>query len=127
MEMKAQAMTIFRMLYSAFSAPSIKTTNYDAGIGGFNNYAAAGGDIDGPTVVGENGPEIFVPSQRGTVIPNTAAASWGNNQPSVVYNGPYIANMQAMDTQSATQFLAKNKMAVWSANKSASRSVPTSR
>jgi lambda family phage tail tape measure protein len=127
MEMKAQAMTIFRMLYSAFSAPSISTTNYDAGISTGTMRAAAGGDIDGPTIVGENGPEIFVPSQRGTVIPNTAAASWGNNQPSVVYNGPYIANMQAMDTQSATQFLAKNKMAVWSANKSASRSVPTSR
>ena len=127
MEMKAQAMMIFRMLYSAFSAPTIKSVNYDAGVSGFNNYAASGGDIDGPTIVGENGPEIFVPSQRGTVIPNTAASSWGNNQPSVVYNGPYIANMSAMDTQSATQFLAKNKMAVWSANKSASRSVPTSR
>ena len=127
MEMKAQAMTIFRMLWSAFSAPSITTTNYDAGIGTGMRMAASGGDIDSPTIVGENGPEIFVPSRRGTVIPNTAASSFGSDKPSVVYNGPYIQNMQAMDTQSAAQFLAKNKMAVWSANKSASRSVPTSR
>ena len=128
MEMKAQAMTIFRMLWSAFSAPSISSVNYDAGVGGIpNTYAAAGGEIDSPTIVGENGPEIFVPSQRGTVIPNMQASTWGNNQPSVVYNGPYIANMSAIDTQSASQFLAKNKMAVWSANQSAGRSVPTSR
>jgi len=84
--------------------------------------------ITGPTLVGENGPEIFVPQRSGTVIPNQQLSSMGNeNQPQNVFNGPYIAQMNAIDTQSATQFLAKNKMAVWSANQSASRSVPTSR
>jgi len=43
------------------------------------------------------------------------------------FNGPYIANMQAIDTQSATQFLAKNQNAVWSANQNAQRSLPNSR
>jgi hypothetical protein len=47
--------------------------------------------------------------------------------PQVVYNGPYIANMSAIDTQSAAQFLAKNKEAVWGANQSAQRSLPQSR
>ena len=89
--------------------------------------AADGGMINGPTLVGENGPEIFIPQRSGTVIPNQQLSSMATNQPSVVYNGPYIANMQAIDTQSATQFLAKNKMAVWSANQSASRSMPASR
>ena len=128
MEMKAQAMMIVRMLFSSFSGMFTGgTTPYVPTYGGGTATAATGGDIDGPTLVGENGPEIFVPSQRGTVIPNTQAPSWGSNQPSVVYNGPYIENMSAMDTQTATQFLAKNKMAVWSANQSASRAVPTSR
>jgi hypothetical protein len=78
--------------------------------------------------VGENGPELFIPSQRGTVIPNTIAPSMaGMGQPQVVYNGPYIENMSAIDTQSAAQFLSKNKMSVWAANKSADRSVPVSR
>lgn len=89
--------------------------------------AAAGGEIDGPTLVGENGPEIFVPQRRGTVIPNMQAASMGQNQPTVVYNGPYIQNMSAIDTQSAQQFLTKNKTAVYAANMSASRSIPASR
>ena len=49
------------------------------------------------------------------------------SQPQVVYNGPYIQNMSAIDTQSATQFLAKNKQAVFGANQSAQRSLPQSR
>jgi len=35
--------------------------------------------------------------------------------------------MSAIDTQSAVQFLARNKTAVWSANQSAQRGLPTSR
>lgn len=89
--------------------------------------AADGGMISGPTLVGENGPEIFIPQSSGTVIPNQQMSSMFSSQPQVVYNGPYIANMQAIDTQSAQQFLAKNKTAVYAASQSAARSLPTSR
>ena len=89
--------------------------------------AASGGEIDRPTIVGENGPELFIPSRRGTVIPNIQATQAMGGQPSIVYNGPYIASMSAIDTQSATQFLVQNKAAIWAANQSASRSIPTSR
>ena len=87
---------------------------------------ASGGEVDMgmPYYVGERGPELFVPSRSGTIVPNGSLAN--NNQPQIVYNGPYIANMQAIDTQSATQFLARNKDAVYAANMSASRSMPTS-
>ena len=88
--------------------------------------AANGGDIDGPTIVGERGPELFIPKGAGTVIPNHKMGD-AMSAPSVVYNGPYIASMSAIDTQSATQFLARNKLGVWSANQSAARSLPTSR
>jgi lambda family phage tail tape measure protein len=90
---------------------------------------AGGGDVSGasPYLVGERGPEIFVPSTSGAIIPNNQIGSMMGGSPQIVYNGPYIANMQAIDTQSATQFLAKNKQAVWSANQSAQRSLPQSR
>jgi lambda family phage tail tape measure protein len=128
MEMQAQATMLFRMILGSFGGMSLSSTNVDAGITANVGMAAAGGTIDGPTIVGENGPELFVPSQRGTVIPNTIAPSMaGMGQPQVVYNGPYIENMSAIDTQSASQFLSKNKMSVWAANKSADRSVPVSR
>lgn len=90
-------------------------------------FAADGGYIDSPTMVGENGPELFIPERSGTVIPNQQLANYMDNQPQIVYNGPYIENMSAIDTQSATQFLAQNKQAVYAANLSATRSLPTSR
>jgi phage-related minor tail protein len=89
-------------------------------------FAADGGYINGPTIVGEQGPELFIPRTAGTVVPNQQMNNF-QPQPQIVYNGPYIQNMSAIDTQSATQFLSRNKDAVYSANLSASRSLPVSR
>jgi lambda family phage tail tape measure protein len=88
---------------------------------------AGGGDIDSPRLVGENGPEMFIPKSAGTIVPNNRVGSLMGGGPQVVYNGPYIANMSAIDTQSGMQFLAKNKQGVWAANQSAQRSLPQSR
>ena len=90
---------------------------------------ASGGGVaaNEPYMIGENGPELFIPRNSGTIIPHQGMSQAMGNTPSVVYNGPYIASMSAIDTQSATQFLARNKLAVWSANQSASRSLPASR
>jgi len=108
------------------------------GAGGGANLSSivnmTGGMADGgnppvgmATLVGERGPELFIPNQSGTIIPNNQLGSLGGGSPQNVFNGPYIASMSAIDTQSATQFLASNKMAIWSANQSASRSIPASR
>lgn len=82
-----------------------------------------------PSIVGEQGPELFVPNRSGTIIPNNQLSSvlGGGGTSGPTYNGPYIASMSAIDTQSAVQFLARNKTAVWSANQSAQRGLPTSR
>lgn len=121
MMLKFQAMQLIVMGmrslgFSGFGLP---------GIGG----KAVGGNVyeNTPQIVGENGPELFIPQRSGTVVPNQQMGQALQGQPSIVYNGPYIANMSAIDTQSAQQFLAKNKMSVWSANQSASRTLPTSR
>jgi hypothetical protein len=79
------------------------------------------------SLVGERGPELFVPKTAGTIIPNHQLSSAMNNAPQTVYNGPVIQSMQAIDTQSGIQFLAKNKMTIYSANQSAARSIPTNR
>lgn len=44
---------------------------------------ADGGPVDGgkPYLVGERGPEIVVPGQDGTVIPNHAISTWGSGGP----------------------------------------------
>ena len=102
--------------------------------GGGSNFAALaasgfmadGGPVQGNEayVIGERGPELFIPNASGTIVPNHMLMGGGQT---VNYNGPYIANMQAIDTQSAAQFLAKNKMSIWAANQSATRSIPQSR
>jgi lambda family phage tail tape measure protein len=80
------------------------------------------------TLVGERGPELFVPKTSGTVIPNNQLSSvMGGGGQTVNYNGPYIASMSAIDTQSGIQFLAKNKQTIWASYQSANRSVPVSR
>ena len=133
MEARAQASMILRSIISSFGGmPSVGGGGGgQAGGGGLTlPKFASGGYTDSPSIVGENGAELFVPHTAGTVIPNgswqqMAAAGSGNN--GITVNGNYIANMSAIDTQSATQFLAKNKNAIWASYQSANRSVPISR
>ena len=89
---------------------------------------ADGGDppVGVPSMVGERGPELFVPKTAGTIVPNHMLGS-SQQAPTINYNGPYIASMSAIDTQSGLQFLAKNKQSVWSVYQSANRSIPMSR
>ncbi len=113
---------MFGSLFGGGGAPDVSS------MAGYSLFAD-GGHITAnqPALVGENGPELFIPQRSGTIVPNQQMSGMTSNQPTIVYNGPYIANMSAIDTQSATQFLAKNKLGVWSANQSASRSLPASR
>ena len=109
------------------SSPDVTSTAAGADYWGGLAGAADGGMITGPTLIGENGPEIFIPQRSGTVIPNQQLSSQMGGQAQTVINGPYIANMSAIDTQSAMQFISKNKMTIYSANQSAARSIPTNR
>jgi len=133
-QLKAQATALLGMAFKGMGLPGI------GGGGGFVNDMggmelagslgfANGGDppVGKASWVGERGPEIFVPRTAGTIIPNHALAGMGGGGQTVNYNGPYIANMSAIDTQSGVQFLAKNKATVWSAYQSANRSIPMSR
>jgi lambda family phage tail tape measure protein len=88
---------------------------------------ASGGVINSPTIVGERGPELFMPGRSGAIIPNNNLSDYMGNSGGVTYNGTVIQNMQAIDTQSGLEFLAKNKMNIYAINQSASRSMPTSR
>jgi hypothetical protein len=89
---------------------------------------ASGGVASANTlsIVGERGPELFMPKTSGAIIPNNQLSAMGGGQ-TINYNGPYIASMSAIDTQSGVQFLSKNKQAVWATYQSANRSIPMSR
>lgn len=125
-QMRAQATSIFKMITSSFSLTG-SSPNAPIEERSFSGFAS-GGYVDRPSIVGENGPELFIPSRPGTVIPNGSWQQMANSGGGgMTVNGPYIANMSAIDTQSATQFLASNKQTIWAAYQSANRSVPISR
>ena len=124
MELKAQASMLFKMLWSSISSSFSLNFGKGANIGG----KASGGYIDRPSIVGENGAELFIPRTPGTIIPNGSWQQMANSGGGgLTVNGNYIANMSAIDTQSATQFLASNKQTIWAAYQSANRSLPVSR
>lgn len=117
-QLKMQAMQLFRMGMNFFFPSAGASVPGKAG-GGFTNV---------PTLVGENGPELFIPNrQGGTVIPNQQLSTVMGSQPQVVYNAPVVQNLSAIDTQSAVQFLTQNKQTIYAANQSAARSMPVSR
>lgn len=132
-QMKYQAMALFRMALGSigFNIPMSPSgggaTSVGLGTGG--GYADGGEPpLNKVSLVGERGPELFIPKTAGTVIPNNQLSSvMGGGGQTVNYNGPYIASMSAIDTQSGIQFLAKNKQTIWASYQSANRSVPVSR
>jgi len=126
---RAAMMNMFKGVYGAMGGgtPSVSLAT-PVGLGTGGAYAD-GGDppVGKASLVGERGPELFVPRTAGTIIPNNQLASAMGGGQTINYNGPYIASMNAIDTQSGTQFLARNKQAVWGAYQSANRSVPVTR
>jgi len=90
---------------------------------------ANGGTVSGgsPSIVGERGPELFIPGRSGAIIPTNDMSALTGGSSGPTFNGPYIAQMSAIDTQSAAQFLSNNKMMIFSANQSAARSLPQGR
>ena len=83
---------------------------------------AEGGAIDGPAIVGEKGPELFIPKSAGTIIPNNRMSSaMGGSQ--TVNN--YTIN--AIDTKSFEQRLLESPNAIWAANQYANKSLAVSR
>jgi lambda family phage tail tape measure protein len=138
LQLQAQLSGILKMIGGAFGlgggmGKGGATAGYSGGIN-FSSFAsplkfADGGSppVGTASLVGEKGPELFIPRQSGTIIPNNSLSSMMGSQPQIVYNGPYIQNMSAIDTQSSVQFLSNNKQAVWAANQSAQRSLPQSR
>jgi lambda family phage tail tape measure protein len=73
------------------------------------------------SLVGERGPELFIPNRSGTIIPNNQLGSLGSTT-NVTNN--YIS---AIDTKSFEDRLYGSNKAIWAANAYASKNISTSR
>jgi hypothetical protein len=85
-------------------------------LGSIFGKRASGGPVSSgaPYLVGERGPELFVPSSAGQVIPNYAmgGATTVNNY-----------NIQAIDVKSFEDRILGSSKAVWAANAYANKSL----
>lgn len=124
-QLKASATSLFRMFMgslgfgsSSGALPSL-TGQFGVGPTGFAN----GGDppVGRASIVGERGPELFVPRTAGTIIPNHALSSLGGSQ--VVNN----YNIQAIDVKSFEDRIMGSSTAVWAANAYANKSLAIGR
>lgn len=126
-QMRAQMMRFFSGIFGFGVGGSYGPDNIDIG-GGWNpammnKPRADGGDVAAGKIglVGERGPELFVPKTAGTIIPNNRLGNLGGTT-NITNN--YI---DAIDVQSFEQRLLGSSSAVWAANQYANKSLAVSR
>jgi len=121
-QLRASATGLFKSLFGMYAGGGFGTGNAfgNQDLGGF---LADGGSANAntPYVVGERGPELFVPRSSGTVIPNHALAGAGGT--TMVTNN-YI---NAIDTKSFEERLYGSSNAIWAANQYANKSLAVNR
>jgi lambda family phage tail tape measure protein len=118
-QLKASASSIFRTLLGGFGFMNDRGGMELSGSLGF----ADGGSppVGKASIVGERGPELFVPRSAGTIIPNHALGGMGGTT-NVTNN--YI---NAIDTKSFEERLYGSSNAIWAANQYANKSLAVNR
>lgn len=118
-QLKMQAMQLFKMGMSFFGGGA-GGSSFGSGV----EFAADGGFINAPTIVGEHGAELFIPNrQGGTVVPNQQLAGMGGGGVTNITNN-YI---DAIDTKSFEDRLYGSSQAVYAANLYGNKNISTSR
>lgn len=88
----------------ALPAPSNAPLGSTSGMGGNLGHKAAGGPVSAmtPYLVGEQGPELFVPSSAGSIVPNSALGGGGGMASvQLVLNGRVLGTALVPILQSA--------------------------
>jgi len=117
-QLKAQAMKMFANLLGFSAGPQTGTTVPVADIP--LPGRAEGGPVAGGSayMVGERGPELFVPRMSGSIIPNKALGAMGNTTNVTNYN------INAIDVKSFEERIMGSSNAVWAANLYAQKRLP---
>jgi len=117
---------IFGAIFGGGTGFGTETMSGSAVLAGRTMTPLAGGgmaEAGFPHLVGENGPELFIPQRSGTVIPNQQMGSIQNGGNTYVTNN-YI---DAIDTKSFEDRLYGSSKAVWAANQYGNKNISTSR
>ena len=89
-------------------------------LGNIGGYAMGGNPpVNRPSIIGENGPELFVPRVSGTVVPNGQFGGGG-----IVNNTAVTYSIQAVDAQSFKSLLARDPEFIHNVAEQGRRSMP---
>ena len=78
-----------------------------------------------PYIIGEEGPEIFVPKQSGVVLPNSALQGMNAGGPGIMGGGvTNITNISAIDTVSFQQRIAQDPEFIYNVSRAGARRTP---
>jgi hypothetical protein len=92
------------------------------GIGKIFGFAEGGSPpVNRPSIVGEAGPELFVPKTAGTVLPNDMLGGMRDRQ---VTNNYITNNINALDSKSVAQVFAENRKTLLGTVRMAQRELP---
>ena len=125
-ELKAAAAKVFGAMGGLGGAATAA-----AGGGGFFSSIASmlgfasGGNppVGKPSIVGEKGPELFIPKTAGTIVPNTGFNSNGQSQQP--QNVTYVTNnISALDARSVAQLFAANRKTLLGSVQLAQKELP---
>ena len=78
--------------------------------------------VNKPSIVGEQGPELFIPRTAGTIIPNNQLGKSNGAQAQPVYN--IVNNISAVDAKSVAQLFAENRQVLLGSVKMAEKELP---
>lgn len=96
-------------------------------LGAIFGKRANGGPVanNKPYMVGEKGPELFVPNSAGNIIPNNQLNSNNNVQaPAPITNNYITNNISALDSKSVAQLFAENRKTLLGTVQMAQRELP---
>ena len=90
---------------------------------------ANGGPVQGatPIIVGERGPELFVPTSAGKIVSNSTLKGSGQNTGGMSNGGQTVVNynIQAVDASSFRSLVAKDPSFIYAVTEQGRRSQPT--
>jgi lambda family phage tail tape measure protein len=113
------------LLGSLFGMGNGGTNLSQAAYAGISGFADGGSPPVGKiSMVGERGPELFMPKSAGTIIPNHMLGV-SQPQPQPIVNNYYNSvTVSAVDSVDASRFIMANKSMIFAANETARRSIP---
>lgn len=124
-QLKAQAVAMFSSLMGALGFGGKYTPGSSSFVGPMPQVPVVASAVGGPlnagqtSIVGENGPELFVPRTAGTIVPNSGDLR-GLNMGTTNVTNNYI---DAIDVKSFEQRLLGSSNTIWAANQYANKSL----